>query len=346
MHKGLTRPIPYPLLTALGVSLLLHLALLSIRLRQPVVQERHAEAILQVKLKQVRRLAQTSQAPTAPRHNPKPSPKNPSITPSPPPVQRMVEAAPETATGTTDSLISRLPAETTSHEVTEPMAQVMQQNDPQSTQSPQPVRRATILFDVVSSNASDHGKHLIQEYTSTEDGHYRIYIGSTGAGQTDLVEDTKHWDLQIDGRIGQRGLVAETYSANDDSLARQLMRGASDEEPAEPIQGHMSDGILDHFSVLYQFMFSGRQADQDHLSLTDGKHVIPYIHVDVGPERIDLPNRQEVLTQHHRFTSMQSPASLDVWIAPQMRRLPVRARFTDADGTVTELTATEVRSED
>lgn len=344
MQNGLTRPIPYPLLTALGASLLLHLALLSIKLHQPVAQDRQAAAILQVKLEQVRRLAQTSQAPATPRHKPKPIPADPSVTPPPPPAQHKVETAPERAIATTDTLVSAPPAEA-APKMTEPMAPMLQEYDPQSAPSPQPVRRATILFDVVTSNTSEPGKRLVQEYTSTEDGHYRINIRSAGSDQTDLAEDAKHWDLQIEGRIGQRGLVAETYSANDDSLARRLMQGASDEQSSEPMQGRMSDGILDHFSVLYQFMFSGKQSDRDHLSLTDGKQVIPYTHADVGPERIDLTNRHEVLTQHHRFTSLQSSASLDVWISPMLRNLPVRVRFTDANGMITELTATDVRSE-
>ena len=359
MRKGLTRSIPYPLAAALGMSLLLHLALLSIRLHQPLAQDRQV-AVLQVKLEKIRRMAETSQAPAAPPPRPEQASAKPSTTLPPKPTQPATESAPEPRASTTDTLSLAQQTEAPRSADMVPTAPVAQQ--PARPEGPeQPVRRATITYAVSGTNVNDTGQRLVQEYIANEEGRYRINIRSMDANQVDTPQhghtndneandaDTKDDaspDLEIVGRIGERGLVAETYSVNDDSLARQLMQGGSDGQSSEPGQGRMSDGILDRFSVLYQFMFSGEPLDRDHLSLTDGKQVIPYTYTDVGPERIKLTAGREVLTQHHRFTSMQSPSSLDVWIAPQMRRLPVRARFTDADGAVTELTATDVRSED
>ena len=360
MRKGLTRSIPYPLSAALGVSLLLHLALLSIRLHQPIAQDRQT-AVLQVKLEQIRRLAETSQTPAAHLPRPEQASAKPSSTSIPKPAQPARETAPEPRASTTDTVALAQQSQASQPADMASTAPVAQQQPPLPEGPAQPVRRATIIYAVSGTNVSDTGQRLVQEYISNEDGRYRINVRSMDGHQVDApqhgdkndneanateAKEDASSDLEIVGRIGERGLIAETYNVNDDSLARQLMQGRSDGQSTEPTQGRMSDGILDRFSVLYQFMFSGKQFDRDHLSLTDGKQVIPYTYADVGPERIKLPGGCEVLTQHHRFTSMQSPASLDVWIAPMLRNLPVRVRFTDADGTLTELTASDLHAED
>lgn len=104
----------------------------------------------------------------------------------------------------------------------------------------------------------------------------------------------------------------------------------------------MPDGILDRFSMMYQFMFVDRNAIPDRLSLTDGEHVVPHIYSYEGSEIVDLPFMPHVMTQHHRLSSIDSGTSMEVWVAPVMRHLPIKVRFTDTSGAVTELTASSI----
>lgn len=313
---------------ALGISLFLHCLLIQVPLHFSIKDARHP--IFQVTLENAGKFDNQARKPVS--HIPFTSLAKQSITPPLPPKNVIPKISPESPPSD-----SNQPLTSATHKNVEADADISLPQNNSTSATPDlinPPRWALIEFDV---RQQDKHYSLVQEYTADEHSRYILEVRKPN------VEDktSNQPALKISGAIGGRGLVAYEYDARDNPLVNELIE--RNPEAQDTRSGRMPDGILDRFSILYQFMFRASRAFGERLTLSDGKNIIAFIHSDIGFEKLDLFN-QSIQTQHHHFVSTDTQTSIDIWVAPAMRNLPVRVRYTDGNGITTEMVAKSLQS--
>lgn len=342
MSQGLFSSFPTRLLLALGISILLHMILLWFPFNHSLTAQRPAK-VLEVRLAHSHRLANTviSSTPTQAtlrsthERSGQASKDDPSVS-----AQRKNNDASTTVLAAQDTIAV---TDNIDQGQSLPSASLTAvANDASSPGTP--IRHARIEFIVVTSLPVGHEQRLLQEYARDTEDRYQLKIRTFTDPPAATLDSVDAWDIQIDGNIGHRGLVTREYRSLP-SLSSTLMSLQQTEALSTP-ESHaarMPDGILDRFSVMYQFMLIEHTRMPDRLSLTDGLHVMPHTYTYEGPELIDLPLHAQTMTEHHRLSSVDSRIAAEVWVAPTMQRLPVKVRYTDTNGTVTELIASSIQ---
>ena len=143
-----------------------------------------------------------------------------------------------------------------------------------------------------------------------------------------------------------RGLSPSNYRRQG-GLPEQLMAfnhmpASSATPPDEPQNGRMPDSILDRQSLLFQFMFSPPIDAGGELILTDGEKFGTYSYRIEGMEIVDVKSQGAIRTLHVILSGSEYADTIELWLAPDFRYLPLKVRHTNSSGDVIELLATSI----
>lgn len=204
------------------------------------------------------------------------------------------------------------------------------------------VSRAAISFDVFAGadrRLIASGQHL---YVADRDDNFGISIKEQG----DSAGTESHWHIEISGKIGSRGLAPFLYERLG-GLAQRLMtiRDGGDKGLVSATgnqKWRMPDGIIDRQSLLYYFMFKPPELTGGKVLLSDGVSYAAFSYHIAGAESFPIAALGEVHSVKLVFTTSDSSETIELWVAPLLHYLPVKARYVDKQGQITEQTATAV----
>ena len=180
----------------------------------------------------------------------------------------------------------------------------------------------------------------VVDWTLADDGRYELRLTTTAVGITVL-------ELLSQGNLGDFGLAPKRYTetrarraaeaANFDWDGRRITFSArADERP-------LADGTQDRVSFQIQLMLLGQAQPE---LFRPGAQLVMWMagRDDLADYRFRAAGRESTATgigvldavRLERIVSRERDARIDVWVVPQLGWLPVRLRFTDRLGRVTE----------
>jgi hypothetical protein len=206
------------------------------------------------------------------------------------------------------------------------------------------VSRAAINFDVFSGADRQliaSGQHL---YVADRNDNFGISIKQqpNGAG----ADEQNQWHIEISGRIGSQGLAPFLYETLG-GLAQRLMTIKDGAEKAAASTGgnqkwRMPDGIIDRQSLLYYFMFKPPELAGGKVLISDGASYALFSYRFAGTESFSIAALGEVHSVKLAFATGESSETIELWVVPALHYLPVKARYIDKQGLITEQAATAV----
>jgi len=178
------------------------------------------------------------------------------------------------------------------------------------------------------------------EWSLADDGRYRLRLATAAVGVTVLA-------LESQGALGPFGLAPERYTetrirrgtvaANFDWDGRRVTFSARSHERA------LMDGLQDRISFQFQLMLLGqaqperfRAGAQTVLWMAGRDDVSAYRFRSGGRDTTATGIGEQSTVRIERIVAGESDARMEVWLAPELGWLPVRLRFTDRYGRVTE----------
>lgn len=195
-----------------------------------------------------------------------------------------------------------------------------------------------IQFEIFSGEDKKLLGTGLHHFESNESGNYLMSFMQTARPEEEKQDDS--WQLMVEGKINRKGLSPSTYNRQG-SLAERLM-ALNEDSTASSIEirnGHMPDGILDRQSLLYQFMFAPPTDNGGQLMLTDGKNLSEYTYRVVGMESIEIKSLGAIRTLHLILVASENLDTIELWLAPDFRYLPVKIRYTSPNKIVTDQVA-------
>ncbi|MBL8520379.1 MAG: DUF3108 domain-containing protein [Betaproteobacteria bacterium] len=178
----------------------------------------------------------------------------------------------------------------------------------------------------------------VREMFSREAGQYRIVSETRTAGPVRLFLKDR-LTITSEGRIDPAGLVPERYSfqrerdahrnliAVFDWAAQQII--ASSGERRETFE--LPPGTHDRVSAMYQFMFRPPSGDVVSTWMTQGRKAEHYRYLRQGTASVAVAGR-ELQTVHYRRDAAPGESRAELWLAPDLKFLPVKMVFSDAQG--------------
>jgi hypothetical protein len=199
---------------------------------------------------------------------------------------------------------------------------------------------ARYVYDTSYSELRLASGTTVIDWTMGEDGRYDLRMTTSALGIT-LIE------LHSQGALRAFGLAPERYTetrtrraaqaANFDWKARRITFSAHAHERP------LAEGAQDRISFQFQLMLLGRALPD---VFDDGRRLMmwmvgrddatAYRFRTVGRERTDTGIGPVDAVRLERVAAGEADARIDVWLAPRLGWLPVRLRFTDRLGRVTE----------
>jgi hypothetical protein len=178
------------------------------------------------------------------------------------------------------------------------------------------------------------------DWSVADDGRYRVRLATTAIGMTVL-------ELDSQGNLRAFGLAPERYTetrarrgavaANFDWEGRRITFSARSHERPLP------DGVQDRISFQFQLMLLGqaqperfRAGAQTVLLMAGRDDVTAYRFRSAGRATTATGIGQLDTVRIERVAAGEADARVEVWLAPSLGWLPVRLRFTDRYGRVTE----------
>lgn len=183
---------------------------------------------------------------------------------------------------------------------------------------------------------------------SASDAHYGIAVQLAPAG-TILAQDGPP-SLTVSGVITPRGLSPEAFDARSGLAGSMLFPGRASKVAGEDREGartgRFRDGLLDRQSLIYHFTLQPPNLGGGRVMLSDGKTYATYSYrVDSGGREI-LPPLGEIrvtrITLQPETASAGGGDRIELYLVPEMGYLPVRIRYTDESGSVTEQRVTSL----
>lgn len=202
------------------------------------------------------------------------------------------------------------------------------------------VQRADIQFEIYTGEARQPVGRAQHRYLAPDGDLFGISVqgepvaGSPGSG----------WSIEISGRVTRFGLSSFAYQTQGEAadrffgLARREGRDVSSgAASADAVRtGRLKDNLLDRNSLLYHFMAQPPSMAGGMVWLSDGKVHQQYAYRIEGYETVTLVESGGVRALRLRFDALNGRGSIDLWLLPDQHYLPVRVRFVDRDGEVTE----------
>jgi len=199
---------------------------------------------------------------------------------------------------------------------------------------------ARYVYRTTNSELRLAGGTTTVDWSLAEDGRYRLRLATAAVGVTVL-------ELESEGALGAFGLAPERYTetrlrrgtvaANFDWDGRRVTFSArSHERP-------LADGLQDRISFQFQLMLLGqarperfRAGAQTVLWMASRDDVTAYRFRSGGLDTTATGIGEQRTVRIERIVAGESEARMEVWLAPALGWLPVRLRFTDRYGRVTE----------
>jgi hypothetical protein len=173
-----------------------------------------------------------------------------------------------------------------------------------------------------------------------EDGRYRLRLATSALGVTVL-------ELESQGALGASGLAPERYT--ETRLKRGTVAANFDRDgrrvtfSARSYERPLTDGLQDRISFQFQLMLLGqarpeqfRAGAQTVLWMAGRDDVSAYRFRSGGHDTTETGVGEQSTVRIERVVAGDSDARMEVWLAPALSWLPVRLRFTDRYGRVTE----------
>jgi hypothetical protein len=179
-----------------------------------------------------------------------------------------------------------------------------------------------------------------------EGTHYSITQIAEASGIVSLFYSGRHVQIsqgvitahgmQPDSYWVQRGQSAEkTDTAKFDWINRQLTFGTS----GNTRTANLPDGTQDLLSFLYQLAFAPPREGSTRLHITTGRKLGSYGYRSMGEENLETP-LGPIKALHIAQVRQDGEENTEIWLATEYHYLPLKIRFTDKQGSVTEQTAT------
>lgn len=353
-----------PLLWALLISLIVHLALIvrvswfewSKPTGVPIMVELAPTPLPKVPLQKAAMPASKPKASNpAPIAKPKPvepSPAEPfpQAEPEDPPVSEELPVAelppplPGTPVAVVPMLEREMPAPIAMIPVGEEGADLPQ---PSEEALPTPPSHVEIEYRILrKGGVAGVERH---SYLAGEDGRYVLTSiaepkGLLALALSDLTQKSE-------GTVTEQGLKPATflyrYGKNPDKAQRatfdwetgKLLMETGSRRQEVPL----TDGVQDLMSFMYQFMFVPPLQEMQ-LAITNGKRLKTYAYGFEGEETLQTPFG-EVRCLHIGRTGGDGEEKTDLWLAADYHYLPVKISKTEKDGTVLERIATRLQVE-
>jgi hypothetical protein len=178
------------------------------------------------------------------------------------------------------------------------------------------------------------------DWTLAADGRYQLRMTTVALGMTVL-------ELDSQGSLGEFGLAPERYTetrarrspeaANFDWAGRRVTFSARTHERP------LVEGAQDRISFQIQLMLLGqarpdwfRRGARMVLPMAGRDDMTTYRFRSTGREPTQTGAGPMEAVRIERITSREAEARIEVWLVPALDWLPVRMRFTDRLGRVTE----------
>ena len=199
------------------------------------------------------------------------------------------------------------------------------------------VKRVEIEFEIYSGLDRTLIGTSRQLYVAENGDYYGVSTGPLVKGNESAPGEP--WQLEVSGRISRQGLSPSRFEVQG-AMSERLMalKDVADPSalPSKPRNIRMRDGILDRQSLLYQFMLQPPAMTGGQLWLTDGASYGLYTYRVAGFDSLPLTALGGVRAIKLVVTSSDSADTIELWLVPDMHYLPVKVRHTDRQGRVTE----------
>lgn len=326
------------LLAALGLSLLLHVTVVSSPAwRLPVLGEPDSSVLLEAHLAPAPAPAVHAPAAAAKRPEPQSGAKKPPP-PQPAPVKSPSSDPVVPATSAEPATVPAPPAPAQAAVVVP--AQV-------DTSWP---RQGRIRFAVMRGEG-DQGTQIGQStHTWQHDGEtYALRAVTETTGLVALFRNVRIVQTS-EGSLSNEGLVPKVFSVERNGKQAEQARFdwpgrkvALQPRKGDEREAPLSAGAQDILSQIYQIGLAGAAA-RIELMIATGKNYGRYAYEAVGDERI-ATRFGELRTWHVKTPALQGEQAMELWLASDYRNLPVRIRFIDRKGDVFDQNAVEMELE-
>ncbi len=225
---------------------------------------------------------------------------------------------------------------------------------PEPPQPPSPParrlpRRLAITYDLYMGTDRFSIGRTLQQWEA-DDGRYKLSSRSETTGMAGLFRPYQ-LGYSSEGVLLANGLQPERFAVRRGRSGEQQLEARFDwramtlalGQPGAPRQVPLTAGTLDLVSFVFQLALTELAPGRLRLQITNGSKVDNY-ELEVGPaEPLDTPlGALRALPVRQVRTPGQE--SMEVWLAPELRQLPVRIRFLDRDGNMSgEQVAREIR---
>lgn len=178
------------------------------------------------------------------------------------------------------------------------------------------------------------------DWTLADDGRYELRLSTTAVGMTVL-------ELHSQGALREFGLAPDRYT---ETRARRGAEAADFDWQGgrvtfsrRPHERPLAQGVQDRISFQFQLMLIGqaqperfRAGAEIVLWMAGRDDLLAYRFRSAGLAATATGVGSLEAVHLERITASESEARIEVWLVPQLGWLPVRLRFTDRLGRVTE----------
>lgn len=163
----------------------------------------------------------------------------------------------------------------------------------------------------------------------------------------DSPSELPGWRIEVSGQVSQSGLSPVIIEATglESSGLLSLDSGPVSGKPVMAARTSMRDGLLDRQSALYQFMANPPSPNGGRLWMSDGVRHVEYRYQLEDFEAVEMRDGVEVKALKIRLTSQENRDVMELWVLPETHYLPVKVRYSDRNGQVTEQLVRSIRFE-
>lgn len=197
------------------------------------------------------------------------------------------------------------------------------------------VQRADIQFEMYAGENRQPVGRAQHRYMAPDGDLFGISV----QGQPVADGSEKDWSIEISGRVTRFGLSSFAYQVQGGEAARffGLARQEGEMSSVDGVRtGRLKDNLLDRNSLLYHFMALPPSMTGGMVWLSDGKVHQQYAYRIAGYETVALAASGAVRALRLQFEAIGGSGSIELWLLPDQHYLPVRVRFVDRDGEVSE----------
>ena len=211
-----------------------------------------------------------------------------------------------------------------------------------------PVRKAEIEFSLYSGEESTLVGVVRHSFSSiqTDTGEYYT-IDVLQSGNSSINGKSQGVHLNVGGRILGDELVARRYALKGEAALRffSLREASAPVPPGTELRGSTADGLIDRQTLLYYFSRRPPSFEGGGIWLADQSRNGYYRYRVEGFEDFSMPGHGSVRTLKVMVFESDKGETIELWLALDLRYLPVRVRHKDRAGLITDQVATSLSVE-